>query len=419
MATLSESAKAELTALIDAAVKDPHKIPGTSVAIVNKNGDILYQHSAGKRGVSTDEPATDESIYWIASCTKIAGTIVALQAVEKGLVSLDDPDVVTKYAPELQNTAILKDVTAAGEFVLVPKKNKITLRQLLTHTAGFGYSFFNANLQKYADIFDINELRVDQRAIQTPLTFEPGTNWQYGVGIDWALTVVERAEGKTLNTLLQENVLTPAGIKDTSLRPTDDMRARLMKLHLRDPNSDGSTLTEIPLSLHTVLTDDPVLQSRSIDSAGAGILSRPAQYVQLFAVILNNGVAPKTGAQILTKSTVDSMFTNQIPQWPDFGRTPITTANPYASNSLPELSPEPNNPPQGWGLSWLLNTVETPAGRKPYSGFWCGIANLFYWVDRESGVAGMVATQILPFGDLNVLTLFGGVEATVYKGLNK
>lgn len=416
MATLSKSAQDEITSLIDAAVKNPHVIPGTSVAIANKNGEILYQYSAGKVGVSTDEPVTDKSIYWIASCTKIAGTIVALQAVEKGLLSLDSEEDVTKYAPELQNIPILKEVTKDGEFVLVPKKNKITLRKLLTHTAGFGYSFFNHNLKKYAQAFDLVEVAGDSRAINTPLSFEPGTDWEYGVGIDWALNVVARAEGKTLNELLQENVLKPAGIVDTTFRPDADMKSRLMKQHQRAP--DG-TLTERPPCLQAILADDPVRNSQAFDSAGAGVLSRPSEYVKLLAILLNKGVAQKTGARILSDDSVKEMFTNQIPQWPDFARRPIETAEPLDSNTLPQFYPQPNDPPQGWGLSWFLNTETAPTGRKPYSAFWCGLANLYYWVDPESGVTGMIATQILPFCDLNVLTLFGNIEATVYKGLNQ
>lgn len=416
MATLSQSAQQQITSLVDDAVSKVNNIPGTSVAIANKNGDVIYQYSAGKDAHDSDKPMTDNSMYWIASCTKIAGTIVAMQAVEKGLVSLDSADDVEKYAPELANIPILKEVTESGDIVLVPKKNRITLRSLLSHTSGFGYSFFNPNLQKYCDIFNIDDLSADSRSISLPLDFEPGTKWEYGVGIDWALTVVSRAEGKTLNDLLQENVIKPAGVADTTMRPNAEQKSRIAGMNQRAADGTFSTGKR---GLGAILSDDPVLNSQAIDSAGAGLFSRPSEYVKLLSVLLNGGVAAKTGARLLSEASVKEMYTNQIPQWPNFARTPIEAANPILTNPIPELLPQEGNPPQGWGLSWLLNTETLATGRRPGSGHWCGIANLYYWVDPESGVTGMVATQILPFGDMAVLTLFAQIEAAVYAGLNK
>lgn len=418
MTTILSSTQAEITALMDAAVKDPQHIPGLSVAFANQAGELIYQHCAGRTSIDSGNPVTETTMFCIASCTKIVGTIVAMQAVEKGLLSLDSADDVAKWAPELAHVPILKEITAANEVILVPKKNKITLRQLLTHTAGFGYSFFNPNLKKYTDLFGITELRVETRSINTPLTFEPGTDWQYGVGIDWALVVVSRAEGKSLNDLLQENVLKPAGVVDTTFRPDAETKARLMTLHQRGP--DGVLrVRETPILEATLTDTDPALASRAFDSAGGGLLSRPTEYVKLLSLFLNAGVAPTTGARILSAASVDEMFTNQIPHWPDFARRPLTTSDPLSTNSRPEIFPQPGNPPQGWGLSWFLNTETAPSGRQPYSASWAGISNVFYWVDRTSGIVGMVATQIMPSADMTVLLLLGAIEKAVYKGLVK
>lgn len=136
----------------------------------------------------------------------------------------------------------------------------------------------------------------------------------------------------------------------------------------------------------------------------------------VLAVLLNDGTCPRTGAKLLEKLTVDEMFTNQIPKFPQFGRQGIPASKPGLTHPLPDLYPSPGNPPQGWGLSFMLNGGQT--GRSETTGWWAGLANLFWWVDREKGVGGMVCTQILPFGDPRVLGLWVEVEAGVYQGLN-
>lgn len=416
MATLSPSTPDALKQIIDAAVADPQNIPGTSVAIANKNGDILFSYAAGQVGSETKTPVTVDNIYWIASCTKISGSIIAMQAVEKGLLDLDSADDVEKYCPELKNIPILKDVSKEGHVTLVPKTKRITLRMLLTHTAGFGYSFFNQNLANYSELFGIEELTSNSNCVSSPLSFEPGTKWEYGVGIDWACILVSRAEGASLNDLITKNIFEPAGVKDTTMRPDTELKSRLMAMNYRDPSGK---LTERHQPMTASLSEDVVIREQSIDSAGAGIFSRPAEYVKVLAVLLNKGVAGQTGKRILKEESVKEMFTNQIPHWPDFGRQGIDAAIPHLTNPLPELFPQDGNPPQGWGLSLFLNLTESPSGRSAGSGFWCGLANLYYWIDITKGVTGMVCTQILPFADMKVLTLFGEVEATVYKGLQQ
>lgn len=129
-------------------------------------------------------------------------------------------------------------------------------------------------------------------------------------------------------------------------------------------------------------------------------------------MLLNDGVSSQTGNRILQKSTVDEMFRNQIPQFPDFGRQGITAAKKHLTNDLPDLSPNPGKP-QGWGLSFML-AGSSPTGRSETTASWGGLANLFWWADRENGVGGMIATQILPFADMKVIGLLIQLEALVY-----
>ncbi|KGM92655.1 uncharacterized protein PADG_11108 [Paracoccidioides brasiliensis Pb18] len=132
--------------------------------------------------------------------------------------------------------------------------------------------------------------------------------------------------------------------------------------------------------------------------------------------LLNDGTSPKTGQQLLTKSTVDQMFENQIPHIPNFGRQDThLNAKPDFVKNVPDFYPLNNNEPQGWGLSFMITSSVTCRSLK--SGMWAGIANLFWWCDREHGIAGVISTQILPFGDVKLFGLWADVEKKVYDSL--
>ena len=120
--------------------------------------------------------------------------------------------------------------------------------------------------------------------------------------------------------------------------------------------------------------------------------------------------------QLLGKDTVDEMFRNQIADFPDFGRQAIPAAKPDLTNAIPELYPVEGRPPQGWGLTFIISGGGG-TGRSKGTVHWAGLPNLWWWCDREKGVAGMICTQILPFADAKVLGLWVDVEAEVYRGL--
>lgn len=125
----------------------------------------------------------------------------------------------------------------------------------------------------------------------------------------------------------------------------------------------------------------------------------------VLATLLNDGTCPTTGKQILKPETVQEMFKNQIPQFPDFGRNSIPAAKPYLTNPIPDLYPQPPEQAQGWGLTFMLTIHPGATGRGNNTGWWAGLPNLFWWCDREEGIAGMICTQILPFAGKTTLAL--------------
>jgi len=246
-----------------------------------------------------------------------------------------------------------------------------------------------------------------------PLVNQPGSKWEYGINIDWAGIVLERATGVRLNDYITKKIFEPLGLKNISFFPTKSMKEKLVGTNQR--TGDGTLFRQEPLLIAPVKAQSEEEINACFNSGGGGCFAKPQEYCQILAMLLNDGTSPTTGAQILKKATVDDMFRNQIPEFPQYGRQGIPAARPLLTNPLPDLYPAPDNAPQGWGLTFMISSGIT--GRPKASVNWAGLPNLFWWCDRENGVAGMVCSQILPFGDMNVIRLWLNVETAVYKAL--
>ncbi|CCH41967.1 hypothetical protein BN7_1506 [Wickerhamomyces ciferrii] len=408
----SQQTVENLQNLISESVKDPKRdIPGVSVSITNSKGDDLFQYAAGKESADSDEDLTTGSIFWLASASKFVTTIALLQLVDQGKVELDSSDQVSKYVPELSNLPIISSEKNKDELNFKPSSQKITLRHLLTHTSGLGYTFSRKILQKYGKVFNINELEAkNERGLLLPLLFEPGTNLVYGVGIDWAGVLLERITGKSLNDYLIENVFNPLGIEETGLEFDSETRKKFVPLSHRDKKG---ILSRIDHGNKKLFEGD---YKNAFQAGGSSIFAKPKEYIKILASILNNGVSPKTGKRILQKETVDSLFVNQVPQFSNFGKDGIKHANDYLTKELAQLYPQGGRP-QGWGFSMVINSEGSETGRGTNTIWWCGVANLFWWIDRENDVAGFLATQITPLVDVNVKTLWVKIEKEIYSDL--
>ncbi|KAF2188892.1 beta-lactamase/transpeptidase-like protein [Zopfia rhizophila CBS 207.26] len=406
---LSAETKQKLQRTVEAACRDQNSdIPGASVVIVAKDGNELFAHAAGKRGCKSNEPMTLDNIFWIASCTKMVVGVACMQLAEKGVLGLDDADQLEKLCPELKDIRVLQD-----DGTLVEKKDRITLRMLLNHTAGFGYTFFNTKLRDFSHPIGFDEFSGSLKDMIQPLVHQPGEGWEYGVNIDWAGLALERATGLSLNDYLHKNVFAPLGLQAISMFPNESMRKRLAYMNHR--KADGSLIGRDHL-LRQPLVVGAAEASSVFNSGGAGCFAKPRDYCQIIAMLLNDGRSPRTGSQLLLKSTVDEMFRNQIPDFPNFARQGIPDAKPDLTNPIPEIYPVPGNPPQGWGLTFMLSNGGA-TGRSKGTGFWAGLPNCWWWCDREKGVGGLICSQILPFADAKVLELWFDVETQVYNAL--
>lgn len=175
--SLNEVTIKNLKGIVDQACEDQVSgIPGATVAIIGKDGKELFAHSAGKRGIASSEPMTLDTIFWIASCTKVLTGIACMQLVEQGRLELDNGEQIETLCPELKEVKVLrKDGTFED------KKRAITLRMLLTHSSGLGYTFFNERLRDWSFPAGVDEFSGRFEDMKMPLLFQPGEGWEYGV----------------------------------------------------------------------------------------------------------------------------------------------------------------------------------------------------------------------------------------------
>src|SRR5271165_1918400 len=203
---------------------DAGEIPGV-VAIAANSKEVIYQGAFGKRDLSKLDAMTADSVFWIASMTKAITTAGAMQLVEQGKLSLDEP--IGKLLPDLASPQVLEGFDAKGDPKLRAAKKPITLRHLMTHTAGFCYGLWNSDMAKYLEKTGLPTITTCKNdALKTPLMTDPGTRWEYGINIDYIGKAVEAVSGKRLDAYLRDHLLAPLGMGDTAFKITDNMRKR-------------------------------------------------------------------------------------------------------------------------------------------------------------------------------------------------
>jgi methyl acetate hydrolase len=374
---------------------DAREIPGV-VAIAASGKEIVYQGAFGKRDLSKDDTMTLDSVFWIASMTKAVTTAGAMQLVEQGKLALDEP--IGKLLPDLASPQVLEGFDAKGEAKLRPAKGAITLRHLMTHTAGFCYDMWNGDMVRYLEKTGTPGIITCQNAaLKTPIMSDPGTRWEYGTNIDFVGKAVEAASGKRLDAYLRDHLLDPLGMNDTGFKLTDSMRKRLVGMHAR--GADG-TLSSIPFEME---------QNPEFHMGGGGLYSVAGDYIKFCQMILNKGKG--NGNQVLRPETVAVMGQNHMGA---LNVTKMVSALPIYTNDV-DLWPDQA---KKWGLSFLINTAKTPEGRSANSLAWAGLANTYYWIDPTRDIAGVILMQLLPFADAKCLEAFAGFERGVYDGLD-
>ncbi len=393
--TITSDIKSRCDSVLNSLTSGASRVPGVVAMVTDRDGDI-YSGASGERRIGGD-PMTEDTVFAIFSTTKaIAGT-TALQCVEDGLLDLDAP--AKEYAPAIGNLQVIDGFDDNGQPRLRAPKSDVTTRQLMLHTAGFGYDFFNEDYKRLAEEHGQPSVVTGSRAsIETPLLFDPGEKWEYGTNIDWVGQVVEGIHGKRLGEVMAERVFAPLGMTDIAFTRTDNMKSRTATIHAR--GEDGS-LTPMD---DFALPDDP-----EVHMGGHGLYGSVPEYMKFIRMWLNDGAGPN--GRVLKPETVD---------WAVKG----ALVPPQKVTMLPGVIPSLSNDAEffpglakDWSYTFMVNSEEAPTGRPAGAIGWAGLANCFYWIDRANGVGGYWATQILPFADPESFTGYMDFETAVYQAL--
>ncbi|HMD62667.1 MAG TPA: serine hydrolase domain-containing protein [Stellaceae bacterium] len=381
---------------IDAALHravEAKEVPGV-VAMAASEGGILYEGAFGWRDLANGPAMTRDTVFRIASMTKAVTSVAALQLVEQGKLQLDEP--IGNVLPELVTPRVLEGFDSSGAPRLRPAKRPITLRHLLTHTAGFGYEVWNPALIRYVTVTGMPSFTTGKLAVLgAPLVFDPGDRWEYGINIDWVGRAIEAASGQPLDSYFGEHIFAPLGMTDTGFVPSADQASRLARVHRREP--DGSLQ---PIAMET--------PQREFFSGGGGLLSTGRDYLAFLQMLLHRGRF--NGAELLRPETVALMGQNQTG---DLQLGIMKTAMPELSNDV-DLFPGVRC---GHGLANVINRQPGPNGRSAGSLTWAGLFNSYYWIDPGKCVTGVILTQILPFADERAVRLYGEFERGAYDAL--
>lgn len=382
---------------IDAVLRravDAKEVPGV-VAMAASDKGMFYEAAFGTRDLAKGPAMTLDTVFRIASMTKLVTSVAAMQLVEQGKLGLNDP--VPPIDPALSAPQVLDGFDPSGAPLLRPAKRAITLRHLLTHTAGFSYEQWDADMARYVKTSGMPSTSTGKIAsLRMPLVFEPGERWEYGINIDWVGLIVEAISGKKLDTYFQDHICGPLGMKDTGFVTSPEQRARQVSVHQR--LEDGSLQ---PQPLETPFTPE-------FRAGGGGLYSTAADYMILLQAILHNGAF--NGASILRPETVALMSRNHIG---DIEAGILKTTGPARSTDVdffPGISLK-------WGLGTMINMQPGANGRSAESLTWAGLFNTHYWIDPARRVTGVLMTQVLPFGDPRTMKLYGQFEQSVYDAM--
>jgi CubicO group peptidase (beta-lactamase class C family) len=362
------------------------EIPGVVAAVTNKDR-ILYLNAFGKQDVAKNIPMNKDTVFRIASMTKPVTSVAVMMLNEKGKLRLDDP--AGNYEPSLKGREVIatfneKDAT----YTTRPAKREMTIRQLLTHTSGFSYSFTNPT------ILTIQQ-KTGRNQRDMPLLFDPGAKWQYSHSTAALGDIVEKLTGQSLEDFFQANIFRPLKMTDTSYLLPPEKAGRLVTIH----QQDASGLAESP---------NPPKYSSTLRGDG-GLVSTASDYAAFLQMLLNEG--SWRGVRLLKPETVRMMTTNQI--------------GSLVVEEMPAVLPKQSAAfPFGagkdkFGLGFQITVRDGAPKRERSAGSytWAGIFNTHFWVDPKKGIGVVFLTQTLPFYNATTMDVMNRFEKVVYERL--
>ncbi|KAN0099370.1 beta-lactamase/transpeptidase-like protein [Hyaloscypha variabilis] len=389
-----------------------NNLPGTMLAAANLDGTFNYESYFGKASLKPDaKPVSGATTFCIASATKLATSVAAMQCIERGLIELYDD--VTAILPELKDIQIFTGIED-GKPVMKKAQNKITLSHLLSHTSGLAsiedeeiMGYYQAIgdpkgtlLMRYF-VTEDEEVRAKalpevQHAMENlslePLLFEPGTAWNYGQSTDWAGQLIERLTHQSLESYCQANIFGPLSMKSTTFRPADHPHVLENLMPMAWRNQDGTIKNEA--SIYPL--------APNVELGGSGLYTCAPDYLAFLTSLLRND------GKVLKPETVDLMFNYRIPDESIMKSEKVKGFFDWGAH------PDDVGTEYDHCLCGLVNLKDMKTGKKAGSVRWGGGTKSFWWIDRAGGVCGFYGTQILGMAEKLSGEMYRKFQIAVY-----
>ena len=364
------------------------EIPAVVMGKINKDGSMDF-FSNGPSRWDRNDTINEKNIFSIASMTKALGSVAALQLVEQGKITLDEP--LDEYLPNMSSIKILTQ-----DNQIIEPINSITLRHLLTHTAGFGYWFTSKQLSDWGNL----KKEIGWTENYEPRLFESGTSYMYGTNIDWVGRLVEKISGMNLEDYLRKYVTGPLEMNSTWFNVPENLEDLIVTSSYRDKNTGKLIKNKYQKR-----------NKRTSFNAGGGILSSPEDYGKFLVCMLNKG--KYNGVRILKEETFELMNSPQLDEFKTTHRhVPVSNVDTKARGDKDNFFDSYDN----WTLAWAYeeNSISRPYG----TAYWAGFFNTYFTIDFKNDFALVYMTQILPFNDIESYNLFTSFERLVYENLD-
>jgi CubicO group peptidase (beta-lactamase class C family) len=349
------------------------------VTMVARHGKVIEFEAAGKRDIAAALPMQKDSIFRIYSMTKPIVGVAMMMLFEEGKWQLNDP--VAKYIPEFADLKVY-GTDANGNVTMKDQAHPMTMRELMSHTAGFTYGFFSNTpvdkLQRDADLLNVNNTLEEliQRVAKLPLNSQPGSVWNYSIAVDVQGYIVQKLSGMPFADFLEKRIFKPLNMVDTAFYVPADKLKRFAELY--DYDKDGK-FEVLKGGFNHDYSAKPALYS-----GGSGLVSTASDYMRFCQMLLNGGQLD--GVRLLSPRTVELMRTNVL-------APTMSTFTPGA----------------GFGLDFAVYTDPVAAGGYYGKGtfWWGGVAGTWFWIDptddlivvgmiQQMAVLGPASTHVVP-----------------------
>lgn len=357
-AGFSEAGMTRLDAAMRQVVND-QDVAGM-VWLLARNGEVAIYEAHGLAAIDTQTPMTRDTLFRIYSMTKPITGVAMMILHEEGLWDFDDP--ISKHIPEFANLQVLSSDGEGDK--LVPLERQPTMRQLLNHTAGFGYGLGgdDAVNQAFRDKGVLSSRDLDELVAKVagiPLISQPGEQWYYSIAVDIQGYIVQRLSGQPFADFLEQRLFQPLEMVDTRFYVDTEDQSRFAEVHNWD--KEQGKLVQRP---HR--TDRPsYLDPKRLQSGGGGLVSSTADYARFLQMLVNDGELD--GKRILSPESVKLLYTDSLPE----------------GMNLRGSTTRAGQPGLGFGIDFAVVTdpeaAETPQGKGTY--YWGGAAGTWFWID--------------------------------------